>query len=138
MCQADVQWTAALPLFLLGVHTAFKEDLQASVAELVYGEHLRIPGELMTPSTSKIEPSELIQQLRRHMDQLRPVPAARHASPTTFVHKDLKDSTQVFLRQDALHRALNPPYRSPYKVLSRTDKTFEISMHGRSNTVSVD
>jgi hypothetical protein len=33
-----------------GFRTAFKEDLQASVAELVYGEPLRIPGELPTPS----------------------------------------------------------------------------------------
>jgi hypothetical protein len=43
MCHAGQQWTDALPLVLLGVHTAFKEDLQALVAELVYGEPLRIP-----------------------------------------------------------------------------------------------
>jgi cleavage and polyadenylation specificity factor subunit 1 len=52
MCRADEQWTAALPLVFLGVRTAFKEGLQASVAELVYGEPLRIPDELRTPSTS--------------------------------------------------------------------------------------
>jgi hypothetical protein len=120
------------------VHTTFKEDLQASVAELVYGEPLRIPGELLTPSTDNMEPSELIQQLRRFMDQLRPAPAARHASPTAFVHKDLMDSTHVFLRQDALRRALEPTYSGPYKVLGRTDKTFKIAMHGKSITVSAD
>jgi hypothetical protein len=36
MCHADQRWTEALPLVLLGIRTAFKEDLQASVAELVY------------------------------------------------------------------------------------------------------
>jgi transposase InsO family protein len=35
MCHTDQQWTEALPLVLLGIRTAFKEDLQASVAELV-------------------------------------------------------------------------------------------------------
>jgi hypothetical protein len=35
MCHADQQWTEALPLLLLGVRTAFKEDLLASVAEVV-------------------------------------------------------------------------------------------------------
>jgi hypothetical protein len=40
---ADQQWTEALPLVLLGIRTAYKEDLQASVAELVYGESLIIP-----------------------------------------------------------------------------------------------
>jgi hypothetical protein len=138
MCRADEQWTAALPLVLLGVRTAFKEDLQASVAELVYGKPLRVPCELLTPSTSNMEPSELIQQLRRLMDQICPAPAARHASPTTFVHKDHMDSTQIFLRQDALRRALMPPYSGPYKVLGRTDKTFKIAMHGKSITVSVN
>jgi hypothetical protein len=42
MCHANHQWTEALPLVLLGIRSAFKEDLQASVAELVYGEPLRI------------------------------------------------------------------------------------------------
>ena len=64
------------------------------------------------------EPSELFQQLHGHMDLLRLVPAARHASPTTFIHKDLKDSKHVFLRQDALRRALDLPYSGPYKVIS--------------------
>jgi hypothetical protein len=35
MCHVDQQWTEVLPLVLLGICTAFKEDLQASVAELV-------------------------------------------------------------------------------------------------------
>ena len=38
MCHADEQWTEALPLVLLGIRTAYKEDLQSSTAELVYSE----------------------------------------------------------------------------------------------------
>jgi cleavage and polyadenylation specificity factor subunit 1 len=41
MCHADQNWTEALPLVLLGIRASFKEDLQASVAELVYSEPLR-------------------------------------------------------------------------------------------------
>jgi hypothetical protein len=37
ICRAQESWTEALPLVLLGMRTAFKEDLHASVAELVYG-----------------------------------------------------------------------------------------------------
>jgi hypothetical protein len=72
------------------------------------------------------------------MARLRPVPAARHASPATFVHKDLKDCNYVFLRQDAVRRALEPPYSGPYQVLSRQEKTFKILVRGRSVTVSAD
>jgi hypothetical protein len=42
-CHAAKQWTEALPLVLLVIYMAFKEDLQALVVQLVYGEPLRIP-----------------------------------------------------------------------------------------------
>jgi cleavage and polyadenylation specificity factor subunit 1 len=99
MCHADQQWTEALPLVLLGIRTDFKEDLQASVDDLVYGEPLRIPGELLTPSANPVDPPLLITELRQHMARLRPVPAACHASPATFVHSELEKCTQFFLHQ---------------------------------------
>ena len=138
MCRVQERWTEALPLVLLGLRTAFKEDLQASVAELVYGEPLRIPGEMLAAPPITGDPSELITQLRRHFEQLRPVPGARHASPAVFVHKDLAESTHVFLRQGAVRRPLEPPYSGPYKVLARTKKTMRIAINGRPVTVSTD
>jgi hypothetical protein len=42
MCHVDQQWTEALLLVLLRICMAFKEDLQALVAELVYSEPLSI------------------------------------------------------------------------------------------------
>jgi hypothetical protein len=123
MCHADQQWTEALPLFLLGIRTAYKKDLQASVAELVYGEPLKIPGELLTPTAEQVNPAHLITEIRQHMALLRPVSAARHASPSTFVHSDLERCTHVFLRQNTTRRALEPTYSGPYQVLSRIEKT---------------
>jgi len=59
MCHAEEKWTEALPVVLLGIRTAYKEDLQSSAAELVYGEPLKVPGELLVPATlgSKHPPS---------------------------------------------------------------------------------
>jgi hypothetical protein len=79
MCDADQHWTEALPLVLLGNRTSFEADLQASVSELVYGDPLMIPGELLTPTSHSVEPAHLIPQLRQHIALLMPVPA-RHAS----------------------------------------------------------
>jgi cleavage and polyadenylation specificity factor subunit 1 len=135
MCHADQHWTEVLPLVLLGIRTAFK-DLQASVAELVYGEPLRIPGELLSPSANPMEPALLITELRQHMARLRPVPAARHTSPATLVHSDLEKCTHVFLRQDATRWALQPPYSGPYQVLSRRNKTLQLLIWWRPVTVS--
>jgi hypothetical protein len=51
---------------------AFKEDMQASVAELVYGKPLRIPGELLTPNAKPVDPAHFITKLCQHMTHLRP------------------------------------------------------------------
>ena len=40
----------AFPLVLLGIRTPYKEYLQSTAAELVYGEPLRVPGELLVPA----------------------------------------------------------------------------------------
>ena len=52
-------WMDALPLVLLGIRTALKEDISSTAAEMVYGTTLRLPGEFFTPSqaTSLPDPS---------------------------------------------------------------------------------
>jgi cleavage and polyadenylation specificity factor subunit 1 len=67
MCHADQQWKEAPPLVLLRICTAFKEDLQASVAELAYSAPLRIPSELLAPTANQANPAHLISQLCQHM-----------------------------------------------------------------------
>jgi len=135
MCHAGEHWTEALPLVLLGIRTSYK-DLQSIAAEIAYGESLRVTGEFLVPVTPKVEASIFIQKLRRHMDQLQPTPAARHSSTATFIHRDLTDSTHVFLRQDAVRRALDTPYSGPHKIIARSDKTLILSVRGRQVTVS--
>jgi hypothetical protein len=117
---------------------AFKEDMQESVAELVYGEPLRMPGELLAPTAGPVDTAHLITELRQHMTRLRPVPAARHPPRATFVHSDLEKCTHVFLHQDTLRRILEPSNSGPYQVLSRREKTLQLLVRGRPVTVSVD
>jgi cleavage and polyadenylation specificity factor subunit 1 len=138
MCHAGQHWTDALPLVLLGIRTQFKEDLEASTAELVYGEPLRIPGERLTPTADPVDPAHLIPDIRQHLARVRPIPATRHAFPVTFVHRNLEKCTHVFLRQDTTRRAFEPPYSGPYKVLSRREKTMQILVRDRPITVSTD
>ena len=38
------RWTESLPLILLGIRSSHKVDLGCSVAELVFGSTLRLPG----------------------------------------------------------------------------------------------
>jgi hypothetical protein len=72
------------------------------------------------------------------MTRLRPVPAARHTCPSTFVHSDLARCTHVFFRQETTCRALEAPYSGPYRDLSRRVKTPQLLVRGRPVTVSTD
>jgi hypothetical protein len=62
ICHAEQQWTEVFLLVLLRICTPFKVDLQASVAELVHSEPLRIPGELLMPTVDPMEPAHLNTQ----------------------------------------------------------------------------
>jgi cleavage and polyadenylation specificity factor subunit 1 len=59
MCHAGLQRTEVLPLVLLGIRTISK-DSQESIAKLVYGEPLRITGELLTSSADPVDIAYLI------------------------------------------------------------------------------
>ncbi|KAG8195472.1 hypothetical protein JTE90_002644 [Oedothorax gibbosus] len=50
MCHHTLRWTQALPLVLLGLRSAIKEDLGCTSSELVYGSTIRLPSEIISPS----------------------------------------------------------------------------------------
>ncbi|XP_075972473.1 uncharacterized protein LOC142974195 [Anticarsia gemmatalis] len=142
MCH-NGEWLSALPLVLLGMRTVFKEDLKASVAEMLYGETLRVPGEILVPNPCSVnfeDPTDFVVKLRRHMSKIRPIPASRHTTPAAFVFKLLNSSSHVYLREDAVRRALQPPYNGPYLVLERSNdgKSLTLDIKGKKVTVSVD
>lgn len=139
MAHGETRWTEILPVILLGIRAAWKDDLKCSSAEMVYGEPLKIPGEFLNFSQNRtIEPSAFVAQLRDHMNRLRPQPASRHCNRPVFVHNDLKTSTHVFLRKDALRGALEAPYTGPHRVLERTAKTVTLELPRGPVTVSID
>lgn len=142
MCHPSRTWLEALPLVLLGIRSAYKEDLKCSAADLLYGQPLRLPGEFLSaPSPSALPPSPelFVDDLRRHMAKLRPTPTSNHARPATFVHKDLVKCTHVYLRDDSVRGALVPPYSGPHRIISRPDaKTLIIDIRASPSRVSVD
>ena len=132
-------WTESLPLVLLGIRTAMKEDAHCTAAELVYGTTLRLPGEFVAPSvaTSAVDPANYVSQLRSYMRQLR-APPARPAQRPSYVNDALSTCTHVLIRHDAVRKPLQQPYDGPYKILKRNDKYYTVDINGRHDTVSLD
>lgn len=141
MCHPDMSWVEALPLTLLGIHSAFKDDIHASTAELVYGELLKLPGEMLSPVSNTDQPqnvSDFEIRLRNQMSRLCPTAASCHAKPSTFVYKELSTCRHVFLRDDTVRGALQPPYYGPHQVVSRDEKTISVLLHNKTVKVSFD
>ncbi|XP_078051880.1 uncharacterized protein LOC144478033, partial [Augochlora pura] len=136
-CHETEDWVNILPVVLLGVRTALKEDLEASSAEMVYGTGIRLPGEFFVANAADSQ-TDFANRLRQHIRQLKPSPATRHGTRKPFVFKELSTSPYVFLRHDAVKNPLQPPYDGPFKVISRRDKTFVINVNGKEVRVSID
>jgi len=73
-----------------GIRAAWREDLQAIAAELVYGETLRLPGQFLVqrPTENSDGDINFVKELRRHFDELRPIDGTRHGKRRPFVFKD--------------------------------------------------
>ncbi|GFX98835.1 retrovirus-related Pol polyprotein from transposon 412 [Trichonephila clavipes] len=132
------RWTDVLPIVLLGIRSAVKEDLKASCAELVYGTTLRLPSDMLNVSIIPPCDEEFITSLRNIMRHLNPVATSTHGHSAHFVHPALSSCTHVFLRIDKVSPPLTQPYTGPHEVIARTDKTLQIIINSKPSWVSID
>lgn len=94
-CSSSPNWTKALPSVLLGLRSVFKNDLQASAAEMVYGTPLRLPGDFLQSG----------KMTQKH-NQI-------------FIFDDLKSYSHVYVRDDTVKSSLQEPYRSIQSYLKK-------------------
>ncbi|GBN84551.1 Transposon Tf2-6 polyprotein [Araneus ventricosus] len=134
---ATETWTVVLPSILLGIRASVKEPLNCSVAEMVYGTPINLPGEFFSVNKT-LSTNDFLASLQQRMSSLRPIPMSQHCRRKVFVHKELNNCSHVFLRQDRLTKSLVSPYSGPHLVVSRTSKHFTIHVGSRQQTVSID
>jgi len=133
----SLKWTDTIPTILMGLRAALKDDGSYSIAQMVYGKTIRLPGEFFEESKT-IEPESFTSNLQKQMRALRPVKMEKHSRQSIFVHADLKTCTHVFVRTDRVKKPLDPAYTGPYKIIKRTPKWFILDMKGRNSTISLD
>nr|VZI26877.1 unnamed protein product [Spirometra erinaceieuropaei] len=132
-------WSDNIPVALLGIRAALKSDLDCSAAELVFSTTLRLPGEMVTPTSRGAEetPENFVHRLRQFMRSLSPVPP-RAPSTEPYVEKGLANCTHVFVWCDRVRKPLESPYEGPFRVLARNSKTFRILRGDKKDVVSID
>ncbi|KFD54770.1 LOW QUALITY PROTEIN: hypothetical protein M513_04470, partial [Trichuris suis] len=139
ICHKKANWLQALPLVLLGMRSVVKEDLGFSVAEMVYGQTICLPGEFFIASNEPArDRSRLISDIRTAIQRMVPVPTNHHGNPTPFVHKDLMSSSHVLVRKGGVKKPLTAPYYGPFRVIERSKNFFTLDMHGEHRVVCLD
>ena len=139
VCHADTGWADSLPVVLLGIRAAWKDDIKATPAEMIYGEPIRLPGEFLADSRASTDDCEaFVSRLRQHFRGLRPSPASRHGNKKTFVFRDLATASHAFVRHGGVKSSLQPAYDGPYEIVQRHSKHFNLRVKNRVVPVSLD
>uniref|UniRef100_A0A0L8GWM4 Uncharacterized protein n=1 Tax=Octopus bimaculoides TaxID=37653 RepID=A0A0L8GWM4_OCTBM len=131
-------WLEYLPLILLGIQSMVKEKVGHTLAELVYGTALALPGQMIDPISPQnfLDPAKYVHHLRTPMLHLFPA-GPRQQNVASHVPKDINTWTHVFVRSDGIPSQLQSPYSGPYKVIEKEPKYFVLDIGGKRNTVSV-
>ncbi|XP_014296861.1 uncharacterized protein LOC103573875 [Microplitis demolitor] len=136
LCHQE-SWYNALPAVLLGLRAAWRDNIQTTPAELVYGEPIRLPGELLSP-TNKTTPHNIVNTLKRHFNSLEAAEMSRHGKNSIFCFRNLSTCSHVLVRNDQVVPSFTAPYEGPYRVTTRHDKYFIVDFRGRQIVISVD
>ncbi|GBM10807.1 hypothetical protein AVEN_180-1 [Araneus ventricosus] len=128
-----------LPIVLLGLRSALKEDIKATCAQLVYGTTLLLLSDLVTSGSinQTINPT-YVASLIQAMMSLNPVSTALPGAPKIYMNTSLKTCSHICLRSDKVNPPLTPPYTGPHLIISRNDKNFIIDLNGKQSSVSID
>ena len=121
---------------LLAIRTTLKPDIGATPADLVYGEGLAVPGDLLPSTPANDDDSDrqrrnMLANLRLEVERLQPMPTSAHRRPLIHLPESLDTASHVFIRRGGVTPPLTTPYEGPFQVDSRTETGFNVHIPGR-------
>ena len=139
--ESPEEWFWRLPMVMLSIRTTFKPDVGASPSDLVYGEGLAVPGELL-PSSHSSDPQlarqreAALAELRIEVARLQPVTTSAHRRPLVHLPEELDTCSHVFVQRiPNTGSTLSTPYLGPFKVVSRSQHSFRVEIPGRGEQI---
>lgn len=131
-------WFTSLPLTMLGLRNAYKEDLKASPAQLVLGTDLHAPYDIIArPEEPADLPLDFAEKLKQVLD-MKSKPIKPHCTDNGKIPTKLMKANYVFMKKGQFARK-GPKNSGPHKVVKRSLHTFDIvNDKGKTVTVSID
>lgn len=111
---------------LLGLRAATKDDTGFSPAEILYGETLRLPGDMFGDCGNTPDNEVYVANPRKHLSNILDIHKRHSESNRIVVHPQLTNCEILFPRCDRVTKPLVAPYTRPHKVLKKPDKHFVI------------
>lgn len=140
-CVCDsVHWSTALPLVLLGIRTTHRPDLNCTPATMLYGEDLRLPGQIFAPSQNDNSyiTSDFVKIIRDHFSKIVSPPTRTDSQQTAYIPKSLETCTHVLVLVKKVQDSLQDVYDGPFLVVRRLRKSFVILRKGKNETITID
>ena len=134
---AGSDWFSHLPLVMLGLWTALKDDSGFYPAEAVYGTHIFLLGEIIEHLEFPLE--VFLQKVKQAVSGFsRPqshhlTPPQPQPLPRAFLNAEF-----VFVCDDTTIPPLALLHRGPYKVLKHCEKFCILQVRNKSDSVSLD
>ena len=113
-------WLQDLGAVLLGMRTSPRPELGASLAELVFGAPITVPGDLITAKDYEPATGDLLKRIRQIAAGRTPVSTSARNTAGTHIPKELPNCDYV----DKVSNPLAAKYTGAYKVRERKDKAF--------------
>ena len=101
------------------LNTLYREELNGSPSDLVFFQHLRLPGDFFTstpPSPSTFS-QELITQMKHFAASFKPTATRVVQSKQVYLPPELTSSSHVFVKVDSIKPSLLPFYAGLFFVL---------------------
>ena len=120
--QEGKNWTRVLPWVLLGKRTTYLPALDASAAEVVYGQTLKVPGDL---AGADLEPEGTIKQLLQKLHQKAaqpPVQTTHHTTKPTYTPSIMSTASHVYVRRGKT-TPLGHNFEGPFPIWERKSES---------------
>ena len=133
---SDTNWYHDLPLILLAIRSLTKSDNSPAPAELVYGDSLRLPADLLPAAEDHASMEDCIKTLKAKIAQHNPAPTRVQSRQPPHILKGLLTAEYVYVRKSSTNTPLGLLRTGPFKVLSRTDDNVQIETPHGTDTVA--
>lgn len=131
-------WERELPMIMLHLHAAVKEDLRYAPSELTFGALPILPGAIIPRQELIIEPNVFGQEFCTVKFPDPMAPRWHTGDRDRNAELDFSQSNQVFVRRDAVSPSLSTKYSGPYRIIERYDRAFKILVDNKEMVVSLD